>query len=46
MEKSIFRYLLRYTAPQQAYLLAVTVAYYPFLYLSLELPKIMDLLED
>ncbi len=41
MEKSIFRYLLRYTAPQQAYLLAVTVAYYPFLYLSLELPKII-----
>ncbi len=41
MEKSIFRYILRYSAPQQAYLLAVIVLYYPFLYLSLELPKII-----
>lgn len=41
MEHSIFRYILRHSAPQQLYLLAVTVAYYPFLYISLELPKVI-----
>lgn len=41
MESSIFKYILRYSAPQQLYLLAVTFAYYPFLYMSLELPKII-----
>ena len=39
MENSIFRYILRYSAPQQLYLVAVTVASYPFLFMSLELPK-------
>ncbi len=41
MEKSIFRYILRYSTPQQVYLIAVTVASYPFLFMSLELPKII-----
>jgi ABC-type bacteriocin/lantibiotic exporter with double-glycine peptidase domain len=41
MENSIFRYILRYSSPQQLYLIAVTVASYPFLYMSLELPKII-----
>ena len=41
MEQSIFKYILRHSAPQQFYLLAVTVAYYPFLYISLELPKVI-----
>ena len=41
MESSIFRYILRYSAPQQLYLVAVTVASYPFLFMSLELPKVI-----
>ncbi len=41
MENSIFRYILRYSGPQQLYLIAVTIAYYPFLFMSLELPKII-----
>jgi ABC-type multidrug transport system fused ATPase/permease subunit len=41
MEHSIFKYILRHSAPQQFYLLAVTVGYYPFLYISLELPKVI-----
>lgn len=41
MEPSIFRYILRYSAKQQLFLLAVIFAYYPFLYVSLELPKLI-----
>jgi putative ABC transport system ATP-binding protein len=41
MEPSIFRYILRYSAPQQVYLLGVILVYYPFLYFSLELPKLI-----
>lgn len=41
MEPSIFRYILRYSASQQLYLLFVILAYYPFLYLSLDLPKLI-----
>ena len=41
MENSIFRYILRYSSPQQLYLVVVTVASYPFLFMSLELPKII-----
>jgi ABC-type multidrug transport system fused ATPase/permease subunit len=41
MESTIFRYILRYSTPQQLYLVAVTVASYPFLFMSLELPKII-----
>lgn len=41
MEPSIFRYILRYSSRQQIYLLCVILAYYPFLYLSLDLPKLI-----
>jgi len=41
MEPSIFKYILRYSARQQVFLLCVILAYYPFLYLSLELPKLI-----
>ena len=41
MENSIFRYILRYSTPQQIYVILVTVASYPFLFMSLELPKII-----
>ena len=41
MEKSIFKYILRYSAPQQIYLLCVILAFYPFLFVSLDLPKII-----
>lgn len=41
MEPSIFRYILRHSAKQQMFLLLVIVAYYPFLYISLELPKVI-----
>jgi len=41
MENSIFKYILRYSTPQQLYLVAVTVVSYPFLFMSLELPKII-----
>ena len=40
MEPSIFRYILRCSAPQQMCLLWAILAYYPFLYLSLELPRL------
>lgn len=41
MEPSIFRYILRYSARQQLFLFCVILAYYPFLYLSLDLPKLI-----
>ncbi len=41
MEPSIFRYILRHSAKQQIFLLVVILAYYPFLYISLELPKVI-----
>jgi ABC-type multidrug transport system fused ATPase/permease subunit len=41
MESTIFRYILRYSTPQQLYLVVVTVLSYPFLFMSLELPKII-----
>ena len=40
MELSIFRYILRCSAPQQMCLLWAILAYYPFLYLSLDLPRL------
>ena len=40
MEPSIFRYILRCSAPQQMCLLWAILAYYPFLYLSLDLPRL------
>lgn len=39
MESTIFKFILRYSKAQQLWLLGVIVVSYPFLYLSLELPK-------
>ena len=41
MEPSIFQYILRCSAPQQMCLLWAILAYYPFLYLSLDLPRLI-----
>ena len=40
MEPSIFRYILRCSAPQQMCLLWAILAYYSFLYLLLDLPRL------
>jgi len=39
MDRSIFRYILRYSLRAQLLILALTVASFPFLYATLELPK-------
>ena len=39
MDRSIFKYILRHSKRQQLLILALIVASYPFLYVSLELPK-------
>jgi putative ABC transport system ATP-binding protein len=39
LEPSIYRFLLRYSLPQQLFLLALTLASFPFLYYSVDLPK-------
>ena len=39
MEKSIFRFVLRYSTRQQVVILLLTLSSFPFLYYSLELPK-------
>ena len=39
MESSIFRFILRHSRRQQVLLLVITLASFPFLYASLELPK-------
>lgn len=41
MERKLFVYIRRYSMRQQAILLTVTVCSFPFLYYSLELPKII-----
>ena len=41
MENSIFKFILRYSKAQQIYLLGVILAFYPFLFISLDLPKII-----
>ena len=41
MEPSIFKYIVRHSSKQQLCLVLVIIAYYPFLYLSLELPKLI-----
>ncbi|MDD9917987.1 MAG: ABC transporter ATP-binding protein [Rhodospirillaceae bacterium] len=41
MEKSIFKYILRYSKSQQLFLLCVILAFYPFLFITLDLPKII-----
>jgi len=39
MEKSLFQFIWKYSKRQQLVLLAVTLLTFPFLYISLELPK-------
>lgn len=41
MQPTIFSYILHYSKPQQLFLLVVILASYPFLYLSLDLPKLI-----
>ncbi len=41
MERSIFRYILKHTRKNQIYLLLLTVASMPFIYVSLEIPKMI-----
>ena len=41
MEQSIFKYILRYSKSQQIFLLFVIFAFYPFLFVTLDLPKII-----
>lgn len=39
LEPSIYRFILRYSLPQQIFLLFLTLASFPFLYYSVDLPK-------
>jgi hypothetical protein len=39
MERSLFRYILRHTWRDQVWLLVVTFASFPLIYVNLELPK-------
>ena len=41
MDRNIFRYILRHSARSQLLILAMTVASFPFLYATLELPKLI-----
>jgi putative ABC transport system ATP-binding protein len=41
MENNIFRFVLRYSARQQVIILLLTLLSFPFLYYSLELPKMI-----
>jgi ABC-type multidrug transport system fused ATPase/permease subunit len=41
LEPTIYRFLLRYSVPQQLILLALTLISFPFLYFSVDLPKII-----
>ena len=41
LEPSIYHFIWRYSLPQQVILLVLTLASFPFLYYSLELPKII-----
>jgi ABC-type multidrug transport system fused ATPase/permease subunit len=41
LEPSIYRFIIRYSLPQQIILLLLTLASFPFLYYSLELPKVI-----
>lgn len=41
MEPSIFHFIWRYSRPQQIFLTAVIILYFPIQYLTLELPKII-----
>src|SRR3954470_10350716 len=39
LQPSIYRFVLRYSLPEQVYLVVVTLISFPFLYVSLDLPK-------
>src|SRR5829696_7693657 len=41
LEPSIYRFILRYSLRDQIYLVVVTLLSFPFLYYSLELPKLI-----
>jgi putative ABC transport system ATP-binding protein len=41
MDRNIFRYILRHSVKAQILILAMTVGSFPFLYATLELPKII-----
>ncbi|MCK5623306.1 MAG: hypothetical protein KAJ11_13505, partial [Alphaproteobacteria bacterium] len=41
MESTIFKFIIRYSKMQQLWLLGVIVLSYPFLYLSLDMPKLI-----
>ena len=41
LEPSVYRFILRYSLPEQIYLVIVTLLSFPFLYLALELPKVI-----
>ncbi len=41
MERSIFRYILKHTRKKQIFLLLLTAASMPFIYVSLEVPKMI-----
>ncbi|HED13324.1 MAG TPA: ABC transporter ATP-binding protein [Gammaproteobacteria bacterium] len=41
MERSIFRYILKHTRKKQIFLLLLTAASMPFIYVSLEIPKMI-----
>ena len=39
MDKSIFRFVLRFSKREQLYVILLTAVSFPFLYYSLDLPK-------
>lgn len=41
MEESLFKYIWRYSKPQQFAVLGLTIASFPFLYMALQLPKVI-----
>ncbi len=41
MEKSIYKYVLKHTGRDQVYLLLLTLVNLPFIYISLEIPKLV-----
>ncbi len=41
MDESLFKYIWRYSKPQQFVVLGLTIASFPFLYMALQLPKVI-----
>ncbi len=41
MEKNLYRYILKHSAPQQVKLLILIVAGYPIIYIGFNLPKLI-----